>query len=216
MLKKRFTTVILALAVAVVIPCTAFAGELDAEAATVAPAISIGENASDIENTAADNNDVQDLTTAAPADSENQQTIAEPTTEEQQAVAAPESTVEQEVITDEPATEEAIAVDILEEPVPLEEVPAIVEELPAIVEELPIESTLVIHHLFQYGDIVCDDYETITDITAGDSICIGEYNYEDDYIFVDCLNEDEMFTLAEGENEVILNYTLKDGFRMVE
>ncbi|MDD2230856.1 MAG: hypothetical protein PHY48_15825 [Candidatus Cloacimonetes bacterium] len=91
---------------------------------------------------------------------------------------------------------------------------AIVTTEAAIV--VPQESTLLILHLFESGDIVCEDYETVNGLTEGKTIRIGEYNYEDQHEFTECLNEDETVDLVAGENQITLRYTLKEGYTIAK
>ncbi|QHI73723.1 hypothetical protein [Aminipila terrae] len=100
---------------------------------------------------------------------------------------------------------------------PVTETPAV--ETLAIeqpVTELPKEeSTLVIHHLFQQGDVVCDDYETVDKLTVGDKVTFQKYSYENKYEFVKCLNGNDSIDLQAGTNNITIKYTLKKGFKLV-
>lgn len=128
--------------------------------------------------------------------------------------------VEQPVAEKPAAEEPVVEAPVTEQPAvdkPVNEAPAV--ETPAIeqpVAELPKEeSTLVIHHLFQQGDVVCDDYETVDKLTAGDKVNFEKYSYEDKYEFVTCLNGKDSIELQAGTNNITIKYTLKSGFKVV-
>lgn len=105
--------------------------------------------------------------------------------------------------------------DLVEEPII--ETP-IIEEPEAVEIENEVEeskSILKIHHLFKSGEIVCDDYETIENLSEGDIVNFSKYSYEDEYEFANCINGDETLTIEDGENLITIKYTLKEGFKIV-
>lgn len=118
-----------------------------------------------------------------------------------------------------PIIEEPEAVEIeneVEEPI-IEESLVLIENIQeglATEVEEP-KSILKIHHLFKSGEIVCDDYETIENLSEGDIVNFSKYSYEDEYEFANCINGDETLTIEDGENLITIKYTLKEGFKIV-
>lgn len=246
MLKKPISATLIALVVAIGIPASAFADDMDSakvvggvveSVTSVVNSGVISENTGNpIEQPDSVTQDQGAVNNESGSLPDGKEPVAEEPTIEEPKVEEPisnEPAVEPvpEVIppTEEPvATEPAIVVTEpavnppVEEPVVTE--PAIVVTEPAIVVTepaitvtepaivVPEASTLVIHHLFESGDIVCEDYETVEGLTAGETVRLGDYNYEDEYTFTECLNEDETAKLVAGENRVTLKYTLKEGY----
>lgn len=219
MLRKKISAVLIAFVVAVGIPASAFADDMASAKVVggVAESVTSEVNSgvmSEIISTTENQDSAEQNKDTVKNESGNLPDAEEPVLEEPN-VEAPKAEA--------PAIEET-AVEPVPEVIPPVEEPMVTE--PAIVVEEPVatdaaivipeESTLVILHQFETGDIVCQDYETITGLEVGQTIRIGDYNYEDEYEFVECLNEDETAKLVAGENQITLKYALKEGFMITK
>ena len=203
MVKRKISVMLVALMVTFAIPTMAFATDEAVAAPSCGGLISNVSTEASESNTLEKNITgpekaaVDAPTVEAPVTEQSvvEKPVAEPTIEDTTVVEQP---VVEKPVTEQPVTEKPVvdtpAVDVsktaTETPV---EIPAVVDkpvneqpvtETPAVetlaieqpVAELPKEeSTLIIHHLFQQGDVVCDDYETVDKLTVGDKINFKKY-----------------------------------------
>ena len=219
MLRKRFSTALLALLVAAAIPGSAFAEEVENEATIQInapitqsePAIG-GEEGQTPEAPADELAPVEELAPATEVQAppaEEQPAAEVPPTEE--APAAP--IIEPEVIA---PIEEAPAAPIVEqeEVAPIEEavvteaaivVPEVVTE-PAIVVE-PVAATLTITHRLIVGEKHSDITQTVEGLTVGQDIDLTPYLTAE--AWEESLSQVTNVTLENTENIIVLEYAVK-------
>lgn len=235
MLRKRFSTALLALLVAAAIPGSAFAEEVESEATTQINApITLSEPAIGSEEGQTPEIPTTELITEAPAPADTVAPATEiqaPPAEEQPAAEVPPTVeapaapiVEPEVVA---PIEAELAAPIVEPEViaPIEEavvtepailvpevvtepaivVPEVVTE-PAIVVE-PVAATLTITHRLIVGDKHSDITQTIEGLTVGQVIDLTPYLTAEDW--EESLSRVTNVTLENTENIIVLEYAVK-------
>ncbi len=241
MLKRKIVFILVVLLMAFNIPTMSFASESDVEESIekqdTENVVKIEVSESELEPQTNENDkdednvqitektEVIDQTEVIEVDEEKndsiEESIDEQSTEEESKDLKDnlDNDLVEEPIIETPIIEKPEAVEIeneVEEPI-IEESLVLIENIQeglATEVEEP-KSILKIHHLFKSGEIVCDDYETIENLSEGDIVNFSKYSYEDEYEFANCINGDETLTIEAGENLITIKYTLKEGFKIV-
>ena len=226
MLRKRFSTALLALLVAAAIPGSALAEEVENEATIQINApITQSEPAIGGEEGQTPEAPAAELITEAPAPADTVAPATEiqaPPAEEQPAAEAPPTVeapvapiVDPEVVAQiEEAVVTEAAIVVPEVVAPIEEavvtdaaivVPEVVTE-PAIVVE-PVAATLTITHRLIVGDSYTEEARVIDGLEVGQTVDLAQYMASIDW--AECTTPETNITLDSTEDTIVLEYAVR-------